>query len=174
MTPIFNSKIAEKRHFKEIAALNIAAYSEFAHNLTAEAWAQMRSNLSAIDRVTQRAEFLIISIDGNLAGSVAYCPPGKSSDPIPPDWASILLLAVSPDYRGRGIARSLVRDCISRARLDTAQTLGLFTSELMTAAQHIYLSEGFDEDCEIPLRLGWRYWRYRLDLAGFHSIENRS
>jgi ribosomal protein S18 acetylase RimI-like enzyme len=164
MATIFNSKIAEPCHFEEIAALNIAAYSEFAKNLTDEGWAQMQSRLGAIDRVSQRAQFLIISIDGNLAGSVAYCPPGKSIDPIPPDWASILLLAVSPDYRGRGIARSLMRDCLSSARLDKAQTIGLFTSELMTAARQIYLAQGFAEDCEISPRLGLRYWRYRLDL----------
>lgn len=164
MSKNFSIQIAEPQHFQEIAILNIAAYIEFAKNLTDEAWAQMRSNLSAIDRVTQRAQFLIISIDGNIVGSVAYCPPGKSIDPIPPDWASILLLAVSPDYRGQGIARTLVQECIYRARLDTAQTVGLFTSELMSAARQIYRSQGFDEDCEISPRLGLRYWRYRLDL----------
>jgi ribosomal protein S18 acetylase RimI-like enzyme len=172
MSKNFSIQIAEPRHFQEIAILNIAAYSEFAKNLSDEAWAQMQSNLGAIDRVTQRAQFLIISIDENIAGSVAYCPPGKSIDPIPPDWASILLLAVSPDYRGRGIARSLVQECIYRARLDTAQTVGLFTSELMSAARQIYLAQGFSEDCEISPRLGLRYWRYRLDLTSkFNSMS---
>jgi hypothetical protein len=60
----------------------------------------MRSRLSAIDRVSQRAIFLIVSIDSMLVGSVAYYPLGKSIEPIPSAWASILLLAVLPDYRG--------------------------------------------------------------------------
>jgi ribosomal protein S18 acetylase RimI-like enzyme len=163
MTEILDVQTAQEQHFKDIAALNIAAYSEFAKSLTDEAWSRMSANLSAIDKVSQRAQFLIISIDGNLAGSVAYCPPGNSLDPIPPDWASILLLAVAPEYRGRGIAKELVRVCLDRARADKSQTVGLFTSELMTTARQLYQSFGFHQDCEIPSRLGIKYWRYRLD-----------
>ncbi len=171
MTEILD--VAQSQNFQAIAKLNIAAYSEFAKSLTVEAWTRMSANLSAIDKVSQRAQFLIISIDGNLAGSVAYCPPGNSIDPIPPDWASILLLAVAPNYRGRGIAKELVRVCIDRAGADKAQTVGLFTSELMTTARQLYQSFGFYEDCEIPLRLGIKYWRYRLDASDL-SIADKS
>ena len=164
MTKTFEIQTARPQHFEAIAALNIAAYREFSKGLTDETWTRMRSNLSAIDKVSERAVFLIVPIDGKLAGSVAYCPPGNSLDPIPSDWASILLLAVSPDDRGDGIGRELVRACIDLARADEAQTIGLFTSELMTAARQLYLSQGFSEDCQLSQRLGLRYWRYRLDL----------
>jgi ribosomal protein S18 acetylase RimI-like enzyme len=131
MTKIFEIQTGKPQHFEAIAALNITAYCEFSKGLTDETWTRMRSNLSAINKVSERAVFLIVPIDGNLAGSVAYCPPGNSLDPIPSDWASILLLAVSPDYRGDGIGRELVRACIDLARADSAQTIGLFTSELI-------------------------------------------
>jgi ribosomal protein S18 acetylase RimI-like enzyme len=165
MTKVLDIQTAQPQDFQSIAALNIAAYSEFADSLTDEAWARMRLSLNAIDKVAQRAEFLIVSIDRKLVGSVAYCPPGNSIDPIPTDWASILLLAVAPNHRGCGIARQLIEACFDRARADKAQKIGLFTSALMTNAIQLYQSYHFHQESEIPSRLGVRYWRYRLDLT---------
>jgi len=81
-----------------------------------------------------------------------------------PEWASIVLLAVAPRHRRRGIARALLRECIRRARDDDAPAVGLFTSELMTGAAELYRSLGFREDRELPRRYGVRYWRLRLEL----------
>ncbi len=156
---------AQLHDFPAIAELNIEAYGEYANHLTPEAWATMQANLCSIETVAQRAVFLIALLSGELAGSVAYCPPGNSIAPIPSDWASILLLAVSPRYRRYGVARSLTQDCIQQAHEDGAQTIGLFTSELMTNARQLYESLGFSRDCEIPQRHGLRYWRYRLGLT---------
>ena len=98
-------------------------------------------------------------------GSVGYCPAGKGKSEIfPQDWATVLVLAVAPAHRGRGIARALVSACIACARDDSAQVIGLFTSELMTDAQQLYESLGFHREHELPPRLGLRYWRYKLDL----------
>jgi len=156
---------AEQHEFAEIARLNICAYSEFADRVTSEAWQAMQANLIAVERLAQRADFLTARVSGELAGSVAYCPPGKSDpDIFPEDWASILLLAVSPRYRGRGVAKRLVNACVQFARDDHAQIIGLYTSELMTAAQRVYEAMGFRQDSEIPQRHGLRYWRYKLIL----------
>ena len=101
-----------------------------------------------------------------IVGSVGYCPTGKGDPEIfSPDWAAVLLLAVSPTHRGRGIARELVSACIQCARDDAAHVIGLFTSELMTAAQQLYESLGFRRESEIPSRRGLRYWRYKLPLT---------
>jgi ribosomal protein S18 acetylase RimI-like enzyme len=156
---------AQIQDFPAIAELNVEAYCEYADSLTAEAWMTLQTNLRAIETVSQRAVFLIALLSSELAGSVAYCPPGNSVAPIPPDWASVLLLAISPRYRRHGIARSLTQACIWQANQEGAQTIGLFTSELMTGACQLYESLGFYKDCEIPQRHGIRYWRYRLDLA---------
>jgi ribosomal protein S18 acetylase RimI-like enzyme len=83
-----------------------------------------------------------------------------------PDWASIILLAVSPRHRRRGVGGALVRDCIRRARADHASVVGLFTSEVMTGAGELYRSLGFREDRELAPRYGVRYWRLRLELPG--------
>ncbi|HAP00279.1 MAG TPA: hypothetical protein DCQ83_09575 [Fibrobacteres bacterium] len=155
---------AQATDLPSIAALNVAAYREFAQHLAPEAWAMMKSNLSKTDKVAERATFIVARINGVLAASVAYCPAGRSVDPIPTEWASVLLLAVSPEFRGQSLGEQLTRECIRRALADGAETIGLFTSELMVPAQRIYEKLGFVKESEIPPRHGKRYFRYRLDL----------
>ena len=144
--------------------MNVAAYREFAEYLTPEAWEMMSSNLSKPERLTDRATFMVVKIDGAIAASVAYCPAGKSVDPIPTEWASILLLAVAPDYRGKGLGELLAKECVRRAQTDGAAIMGLFTSERMVSAQRLYERLGFVRESEIPPRLGMRYFRYRSDF----------
>jgi ribosomal protein S18 acetylase RimI-like enzyme len=156
---------AQLHHYPAIAMLTIEAYQEYAADLTPDAWITLRTNLQTIETSAHRTPFLIVIRSGELAGSVGYCPPGNSRSPIPKDWASVLLLAVSPRYRRQGVGRSLLQSCIQQARKDGAQTVGLFTSEVMTGARQLYESFGFYKDCELPQRLGLRYWRYRLDLT---------
>jgi ribosomal protein S18 acetylase RimI-like enzyme len=79
--------------------------------------------------------------------------------------ALVLLLAVHPMHRGKGLARKLTEACITRAKQDGAASIGLFTSEIMVAAQHLYKDLGFQLDSELPLRHGIRYFRFVLPLA---------
>jgi ribosomal protein S18 acetylase RimI-like enzyme len=148
-----------------IADLNVAAYREFARRLGPTAWEAMQKNLRGVARLTGSVTFLVVRTPRGLAGSVGYCPPGRSDAAVfEPEWASIVLLAVSPRHRRRGVARALVRDCIRRARDDRAPTVALFTSELMTAAGELYRNLGFHGDRELPPRYGVRYWRLCLEL----------
>jgi ribosomal protein S18 acetylase RimI-like enzyme len=158
---------ATKQDRRAIADLNVEAYSEFADSISCDAWAAMESSLrERVGPIAERGTYLVARTNGEVVGSVAYCPPGKSDlDIFPPDWATILLLAVSPRYRGQGIGKQLVRECLNLARRDQAQTVGLHTSELMTAARHLYEASGFQQESELPRRSGLRYWRYRLSLA---------
>ena len=148
-----------------LAELNVAAYHEFAKTLGPPAWRAMEKNLRGVARLTGWARFLVVRSGGRLAGSVGYCPPGKSDAAVfEPEWASIVLLAVSPQHRRRGVARDLVRECIRWARDDGAPAVGLFTSDIMTGARELYRGLGFHEDRELPPRYGVRYWRLRLEL----------
>ncbi len=157
---------ATPQDFPGIADLNVEAYREFAAHLTPEAWRTMQTNLRMVESTASRATFLIIRHAAEIIGSVAYCPAGKSDPTIfPTDWASILLLAVSPRHRSAGIGRALVDACLRLARDDQVAIVGLFTSELMATARGLYARMGFRQDGEIPRRHGLRYWRYRLDLS---------
>ncbi|MGC2047281.1 MAG: GNAT family N-acetyltransferase [Gallionella sp.] len=157
---------ARKEDFSSIAKLNVKAYEEFATRLLPGSWDAMQKNLQNIEERTSVSEFLVVRIGGEIVGSVAYGPPG-SGDPsiFEPDMASILLLAVHPQHRGKGIAKELTAACIARARNDKAASIGLFTSELMQSAQYIYRSLGFQQEAELPMRHGVRYFRFVLSLV---------
>jgi ribosomal protein S18 acetylase RimI-like enzyme len=159
-------EIATSQEFKAIADLNIAAYQEFASHLQPDAWKIMQQNLRNIPAKAKATEFIIYHSSNDIVGSVAYCPAGKSDPAVfEPDMASILLLAVHPQHRGRGIAKALAVECIVRAKTDHANSIGLFTSELMRSAQHLYQSLGFQKESELPPRHGIRYFRFVLSLA---------
>ena len=148
-----------------IAKLNVDAYREFADAMTAEGWRSMEASLRAVEARAHLARFVVVRDSDAIIGSVAYSPQGQgSADFFPPHWAAILSLAVSPAHRGRDIARSLVTACIEYALADEVPVIGLYTSELMTAAQGLYKAFGFRRDAELARRYGLRYWRYRLDL----------
>lgn len=151
--------------YEAIADLNVRAYSEFASSLEPGGWEMMQRNLSNVQARAEKAQFLVVRDGVQLIGSVAYCPAGQADPAIfKSEWAALLLLAVDPAYRGKRIARELALTCVSMARRDGAQSIALFTSELMRAAQHLYQSLGFQLESELPKRLGVRYFRYVLPL----------
>lgn len=156
---------ATSQDFTAIAELNIAAYTEFAAFLQPDGWKAMQQNLQNIAERAEVAEFMVYRSGNEVIGSVAYCPAGKGNPEIfKPDMASLLLLAVHPHHRGKGIAKALAGVCIARAKQDKASSIGLFTSELMRSAQHLYRSLGFQQEAELPRRYGFRYFRFILPL----------
>jgi ribosomal protein S18 acetylase RimI-like enzyme len=157
---------ATSKDFEAIADLNVAAYAEFSALLQDGSWEVMRKNLRNIAERAEVAEFMVCRSGNDIIGSVAYCPAGKGDPAIfKLDMASILLLAVHPQHRGEDLAKALTVECISRARTDKASSIGLFTSELMQSALHIYRSLGFQQESELPPRHGVRYFRLVLSLT---------
>lgn len=160
--------IEEASHsdFSAIAALNVAAYEEFAPSLPSGAWELMQKNLQNVAERAKTSHFLICRVDDAVVGSVAYCPAGNGDPSVfTPNMASVLLLAVHPQHRGKGLAKALIAACITRAKDERARAIGLFTSELMLTAQRIYKSLGFQLESELPMRHGIRYFRYVLLLC---------
>ncbi|WP_019501186.1 GNAT family N-acetyltransferase [Pseudanabaena sp. PCC 6802] len=158
-------EIPTSKDFEAIADLNVSAYAEFAPYLQPGSWEIMQKTLRNIAERAERSEFVVCRSGDNIVGSVAYCRAGKGDPAIfTPDMASILVLAVHPQHRGKGIAKVLILSCISRAKSDRAGSIGLFTNELMLPAQHIYRCLGFQQDLELPKRYGIRYFRFVLLL----------
>ena len=158
-------KLATADDFDAIAALNVEAYKEFADRMSLDSWRKMEANLRAVESRAQSTRFLVVHDQKAIVGSVGYCPAGKGDPEIfPQDWAGMLQLAVARTHRDRSIARELVSNCIQCARDDGARVIGLFTSELMIAAQRLYESFGFHRESELPPKYGLRYWRYELLL----------
>lgn len=52
-------------------------------------------------------------------------------------------MAVSPDYRGRGISKQLIETCLSKARETGAKKLSLFSNHQLLTALKLYEKYGF-------------------------------
>lgn len=148
-----------------IAHLNVWAYREFAFDLGPELWPVLVKELTAVGPAAGTATFLVVRKDGDLVGSAAYRPPGRSQSPVPRAWASIDLLAVSPGARHGGVATALVLECLERAAADQAPALGANVRGYMEAAQELFTRLGFHREQGLAKRDEQPYWLYRRQLG---------
>ena len=95
---------AKSSDYKEVALLSVESYQEYSQSLTSENWDKMKtnlSNLSNVSEVANQAKLIVAEQNDRLVGSVFYYPPGTSSPRLfQPQWSSIRMLAVVPQYRG--------------------------------------------------------------------------
>ena len=97
---------------------------------------------------------------------MAYLVPhGHPWDIFKSEWCYMRMVGVNPAYQGRGIARTLIQQCIDRAISSGEKTMALHTSEFMDAARHIYESFGFTILQDMEPRFGKRYWLYTKQLS---------
>ena len=109
------------------------------------------SYLARIADVGSRAEHAIVLVAvyrGVIAGSVSLelnsrISPGPV-EPLAPHEAHVRMLGVSPEHRGRGIARRLMLACIDTARRHGKRLMTLDTDPAMAAAQRLYTELGFE------------------------------
>ena len=96
----------------------------------------MKQSLSNVKQTAKNADYIVAETNNKIVGAIAYYPPGKSNPKyFDSNCASLRLLAVNPNYRGRGIGKLLTQTGIDRAKKDNAEAIGLYTSTIMTAAQ---------------------------------------
>ncbi len=157
---------ATSEDFEAIAELNVAAFAQFQSSLDPASWQEMLKNLRNVAERARTTEFLVCREQGVIVGSVGYCPAGNSNPNIfSAEMASVVLLVVHPQHRGKGLGKALTAACIARAREDNANAIGLFTSELMQPAHHVYRALGFRLESELPARYGIRYFRFVLPFG---------
>jgi GNAT superfamily N-acetyltransferase len=96
------------------------------------------------ERIAAGASVWAAVEDGELAGTVTYVPgPGPYAEFEDPRGAGIRMLAVLPEFRGRGIGKALVQACLDRARADGRGRVYLDTTQWMQTAQRLYQRMGF-------------------------------
>ena len=135
---------ARPDEYDEAGRVTAAAYREYADS---ESWDRY---LEAIADVEGRAEVGLVLVaveDGRILGSATLELDERIEEdepPLPPNEASIRMLGVQPNERGRGVARALMRECFDQARRAGRTRMSLHTTPRMKAAQAMYESMGFE------------------------------
>jgi ribosomal protein S18 acetylase RimI-like enzyme len=121
------------------------AYQQYENFIRPEAWKSYLEDITDVRSRLGESDLMVAELDHRLAGSVTLYLDGSHSFPEvwPRGWAVVRLLAVRPEYRGQGIGRALMDDCIRRCRQAQVAAIGLHTTEIMDIARKMYERMGF-------------------------------
>jgi len=140
----FKMKLRDARpdELEDVSKVLVAAYQEYKKFVPADRWDWYRNDMMDVRGRMADSELIVAEGSKQIVGTVTLYPRG-SSNGWPEDWAGVRLLAVHPDYRGRGIGRALMEKCVRRCRERNTTTIGLHTTELMKVARGMYERIGF-------------------------------
>jgi GNAT superfamily N-acetyltransferase len=159
---------ARSDELDDISLLIRDAYQQYENSLPPEAWKSYVEDMMDVRGRLSESQLIVAETDGQLAGAVTLYLEAEHSiqEGWPSGWAGIRLLAVRPAYRGRGIGRALMEECIRRCRNQGIVTIGLHTTEIMEVARRMYESMGFVRVPEFDFHPtpGVVVMAYRLDL----------
>lgn len=148
----------------------VRAYEEHARKIPAGHWEALKKAISSEADLQPGAERIVAEINGEIVGSVILFPAKSDAyegEVEELDYPEIRMLAVVPAVRGKGVAASLVAECIQRAKEQGYSSIGLHTGQFMESAMRLYERLGFERlpqyDFE-PANDGIIVRAYRLNL----------
>jgi ribosomal protein S18 acetylase RimI-like enzyme len=129
----------------EVSLLLKDAYQQYENIIHPEAWKSYLGDIMDVRSRLGKSDLIIAELNHRLAGSITLYLDGSHSFPEawPKGWAVVRLLAVHPEYRGQGIGRALMEECIRRCRQAKVPAIGLHTTEAMDIARQMYERMGF-------------------------------
>jgi ribosomal protein S18 acetylase RimI-like enzyme len=113
---------------------NVGSYEQHLHDVAG----RVASGEVMVAQVGRRVVGTVTFVDGQTA----------LSEVDDPDAATIRMLGVATEARGRGVGETLVRACIDRAQASGCRRVRLHTRTSMTSAQRLYERLGFRRDPE--------------------------
>jgi ribosomal protein S18 acetylase RimI-like enzyme len=136
---------ARSDELDEVSLLLRDAYQQYETIIPPEAWKSYVEDITDVKSRLGDSDLIVALLDHRLAGCVTLYLDGSRSFPEawPGGWAVVRLLAVHPEYRGRGIGRALMEECIRRCRQAKVAAIGLHTTEAMDIARQMYERMGF-------------------------------
>jgi ribosomal protein S18 acetylase RimI-like enzyme len=138
-----NIRDARVDELDDVARLLRDAFTQYQKAIPCVAWKEYLRDIMDVRSRFSTSELIVAERDGRLAGSVTLYPAGSTDSSWPEGWAGVRLLGVHPDFRGQGIGRALMEECLRRCRKAATRTIGLHTTGMMAVAQEMYERMGF-------------------------------
>jgi ribosomal protein S18 acetylase RimI-like enzyme len=161
---------AATKDYAAAGRVAVAAYAEFLRQGDSD-WAEYLEILADVRGRAARTVVLVAIRDNNVVGTVTIELEATIGDELldlPPETASLRMLAVEPAVRGRGIGRALVEAAVERCHAARKKWLILNTAQEQRIATRLYRSLGFQRD---PVRDHEDHTAYKLDLTEVHEAD---
>jgi ribosomal protein S18 acetylase RimI-like enzyme len=161
-------RLAEENDIKPLQELALASYGRLQSELTPENWAKMQIILTSdqtFPLLVKTCFACVAEEEGRLLGMAFLVPSGNPTRIYSSDTSYIRMVGVHPDADGKGIAQSLTRLCLDRARETGEKKISLHSAEIMYAARHIYEKLGFKKIRLLDEHYGLKYWLYENILS---------
>jgi GNAT superfamily N-acetyltransferase len=162
----FIVRVAEPAEYAEAGRVTAGAYraDDLLRRTDGVIDTDYEAELTDAGRRAREAELLVAVADGQVLGTVTWCPPRSPWRELAtrPDQAEFRMLSVATVGRRRGVGRALVEACLDRARAAGMREVLLSSLPQMTAAHALYREFGFVRAPELD-----HSPKPRVDLWGF-------
>jgi|SRR5579863_1817739 len=162
-----NYRAAEEKDVPALRELGLASYGRLKKHLTQENWAKMETLLlsdQTFPLLVRDCHSFVCEENGRLLGMAYLVPRGNPTKVYTADTSYIRMVGVHPDAGGKGVAHTLTKLCIERARETGENMISLHSAEIMYDARHIYEKLGFKKVRLLDEHYGLKYWLYEMTL----------
>jgi len=162
-----NYRAAEEKDIPALRELGLASYGRLKKHLTPENWAKMEALLTSdqtFPLLVRDCHSIVCEENRKLLGMAYLVPRGNPTKVYTADTSYIRMVGVHPDAGGKGIAQTLTKLCIEKARETGEIMISLHSAEIMYDARHIYEKLGFKKIRLLDEHYGLVYWLYEMPL----------
>lgn len=168
---MFTIRNISRTEFDSVGSLVVDVYSKLEGMPGIQEQPEYYSMLKNVSKRASNTKIqIIVALDSTsrVLGSVDfiedmehYSSGGNAG--LVPNACGIRLLAVRPDYQGKGIGKALTEQCIYRAKELKKSSIILHTTRAMMPAWRMYEKLGFKRDSSLDFKQG------ELEVFGFQT-----
>ena len=162
-----NYRVADQHDLPALKELGLASYGRLKKHLTHENWLKMETLLKSdqtFPLLVRDCHSFVCEDNGRLLGMAYLVPSGNPTKVYSAETCYIRMVGVQPDAGGKGIAQSLTKLCIEKAKETGEAMISLHSAEIMYDARHIYEKLGFKKIRLLDEHYGLKYWLYEMTL----------
>jgi GNAT superfamily N-acetyltransferase len=147
--------------YPAIREVVIAAYRQYADLIARDVFSPYLADLLDLDTHARHGRLLVVEADGRILASGSFYPDASVQGVgWPPGWAGGRGLAVHPDARGHGVARTMIATFERLALAAGAPVFAFHTASFMTGAIALYEGLGYRRVPEFDFDMAARYSRF--------------